>query len=124
MKNYGKSVISLYLLYLNANNLYGLVMSQKLPVNGFKWVTNVSRFHEDFIKSYNENSNKEYILEVDIEYPKHFLNLQGDLPFLSERTKIKKCNKLVCNIHDKENYCSHKSSKTSIKSWSNILKST
>ena len=34
-------------------------------------------------------------------------NLHKDLPFLPERKKIEKCNKLVCNIHDKENYVVH-----------------
>ena len=38
-----------YILYLDANNLYGWAMSQKLPVNGFKWVKNVSKIDEDFI---------------------------------------------------------------------------
>ena len=40
MKNYDKDVISSYLMYLDANNLYGWAISQKLPVNGFKWVFN------------------------------------------------------------------------------------
>ena len=45
-------------------------MSQKLPVNGFKWVNyDLSRFNEDFIKNYNENSDVGYLLEVDVEYP-------------------------------------------------------
>ena len=43
-------------------------MSQKLPVNGFKWVENLLEFHEDFIKKYNEDSNTGYFLEVDVEY--------------------------------------------------------
>ena len=90
MKNCNKSKESSYLMYLDANNLYGWAMSQTLPGNGFKWKKNVSKFHEDFIKNYNENSNKEYILEVDIEYPKNLLNFHGDLPFLAERKKIKK----------------------------------
>ena len=47
-------------------NLYGWAMSQKLPVNGFKWVENLSKFNEDFIKNYDENSDKGYFLEVDI----------------------------------------------------------
>ena len=46
MKNYAKSIESSYLMYLDANNLYGLVMSQKLLVNGFKWVKNLSQFNE------------------------------------------------------------------------------
>ena len=106
MKNHGENVWS-YLKYLNANNLYGWGMSQKLPVNGFKWVKKLSKFDEDFIKDYNENSNKGYILEVNCEYPKNLFNLHRDLPFLPKRKRIKKCNKLVRNIQDKENYVAH-----------------
>ena len=59
-------------MYLDANNLYRLAMSQKLPVNGFKWVKKLSKFDERFIKNYDENSNKgqEVVLEVDLEYAK------------------------------------------------------
>ena len=45
-------------------------MSQKLLVNGFKWIKKLSKFNESFIKDYDENSNKGYFLEVDVEYPK------------------------------------------------------
>ena len=45
-------------------------MSQKLPVNGFKWVEKLSRFNDVFIKNYNGNSEIGYFLEVDIDYPK------------------------------------------------------
>ena len=48
MKNYDKDIISSYLMYLDANNLYGWAMSQKSPVNGFKWVKNLYRFNEIF----------------------------------------------------------------------------
>ena len=82
-------------------------MSQKLPVIGFKWIKNVSKFDQDFINDYDVDSNEGHILEIDTEYPKNLHNLHGDLPFLAERKKIKKCNKLVCNIHDKENYVVH-----------------
>ena len=54
------------------------------------------------IKSYDEDSDKGYILEVDVEYPKNLLNLHSDLPILSERMKINKYNKLVCNLLDKK----------------------
>ena len=67
MKNYYKDIISSYLMYLDANNLYGQAKSQKLPMNGFKWVKNLSQF-KIFIKNYNENSDVGYFLEVDIDY--------------------------------------------------------
>ena len=88
MKNYDKNITSSYLTYLDANNLYGWAMSQKLLVNGFKWIKKLSKFNEDFIKNYHENSNKGYILEVNVEYPKNLFNLHSDLPFLAERKKI------------------------------------
>ena len=68
---------------------------------------NTSKLNEKFIKSYDENSDIGFILEADVEYPKRLHNLHNDLPFLSERMKIKKCNKLVCNLHDKNNYVAH-----------------
>ena len=73
MKSYDKNIESPYLMYLDTNNLYGWAMSQKLPVNGFEWVEDLSQFKEDFIKNYDEDSNKGYFLEVDVEYPKNCL---------------------------------------------------
>ena len=66
MNDYDKGIMSTYLEYLDANNLYGQAMSQKLPVDGFKWVEedDLSKFNESFIKNYNENSDKGYISEV------------------------------------------------------------
>ena len=116
MKNYDKNSESSYLEYLDANNSYGWAMSQKLPVDGFKWIEgdDLLKVVENFIKNYNENSNKGYIFEVDIEYPKSLHKLHNDLPFLPERMKINKWSKLVCTIPDKKNYVL-KSFKTSIK---------
>ena len=68
----------------------------------------IHKFDEDFIKNYDDYSGKGYILEVDVQYLKNLLNLHGDLPFLAERKKIEKCKKIVCSIHDKENYVVHK----------------
>ena len=53
------------------------------------------------------NSDKGYILELNVEYPKNIFHIHGDLPFLAERKKIKKSNKLVCNIHDSKSYVVH-----------------
>ena len=109
MKNYDTNIKSSYLQYLDANNLYGWAMSQKLPVNNFKWVKkdDISNFNENFIKNYDKNSDKGYILEVDVEYPKNLDKLHSDLPFLPERMKINKHSKLTCNAYNKENYVDH-----------------
>ena len=82
-------------------------MSQKLPVIGFKWVENLSRFNKIFIKIYNENSDVVYFLEVDIDYPKKLFDLHKDLPFLPESKKVNKVEKLICRIEDKEKYVIH-----------------
>ena len=97
-------------------------MSQKLPVDGFKCVEDLSKFNESFIKNYDENSNKGYFLEVDVEHPKNLSNLHRDLPFLPERMKIKKCEKLVCTVQNKKNYFVY--IKTRAKSRINTKKST
>ena len=87
MKNYDKNQESSYLEYLDANNLYGWTMCKKLLINGFKWVTKLDKFNEDFIKNYNENSNVECFLDVDVEYPINLHEMHGDLPFLPDRKK-------------------------------------
>ena len=97
----------IYILYLDANNLYGWAMSQKLPVKGFKWVKSVSKIDEDFIKNYDEDSDKGYILEVDVKYPKNLHDLHSDLSFLPKRMKINKCSKLVCNLYHKDDNVVH-----------------
>ena len=84
MKKYNKNKESAYLQYLDANNLFGWAMSKKSPVNGLKWVSDLSEFNEGFIKNYDENSDVGYYLEKDIEYPKKLFDLHKDLPFLRE----------------------------------------
>ena len=97
MNNHDKSIIQSFLMYLDANNLYGWAMCQKLSIGGFKWVKHLLKFNESFIKGYNENSDRGYFLEVDVEYPKKY------------RRRRKIC-------------CSRKNFKTSIKSWINTEK--
>ena len=77
-------------------------MSQKRPVDGFKWVKDLSKFNESFIKNYDENSNKGHFLEIDVWYPKKSFNLHKDLPFLPERAKLAKVKKLLCSLEDKK----------------------
>ena len=107
MKNYDKNIDPSYLMYLDPNNVYGWAISKKLTVNGFEWENDLLRFNEKFIKNYSENSDVGYFLEVDIKYPKQLWGLHKDLPFLSERKKLGKVEKLICSIEDKEKYVIH-----------------
>ena len=107
MKDYNKKKKSSYIQYLEANNLYGKAMTEKLSVRGFRWMEDISKIDEDFVKDYNKNDNKGYILDVDIDYPSKLQNLHSDLPFLPERMVINNTKKLVCNLNDKKNYIVH-----------------
>ena len=59
---------------------------------------NVSKFDEEFITNYDEDTNKGYIFKVDVKYPKDFHDLHSDLQFLTEKNKINKCDKHVVHI--------------------------
>ena len=107
MKNYDESKDSSYIKYSDTNNLYGWAMSQKLPVNDFKWVEDTSKINEEFIKNYDANNDKGYIIEADVKYPKKLHKLHIDLPFLPKRMKIDKCKKLACNLLNKKKYVVH-----------------
>ena len=82
-------------------------MTKKLPVRGFKWLDDVSKIDEDFVKVYNKNDIKGYILDVYVDYPNELQNLHSDLPFLPERMIINNTKKLGCNLNDKKNYIVH-----------------
>ena len=84
-------------------------MSQKLPVNDFKWIKKeeLSKFNENFIKNYDENGNIGYFFEVDIDYPKELFNVHKDLPFLPESRKVNNVENLICDIEDKKKYVIH-----------------
>ena len=68
---------------------------------------NLSRFNERFIKDYNENSNRGYFLEVDVEYTKNLFSSHKDLAYLPERKQLGKVEKLVCSVEDKKKYVAH-----------------
>ena len=85
---------------LDANNLYGWVMSQKVPIDGFKWVKDLLKLNESSIKNCNENSDRRYFFEVDVEYPKHLFNFHKDFTFLPEK-KVRKGRK-ACLWHRRQ----------------------
>ena len=68
MKDYDEAKESSYINHWDLNYLYGWAISQKLPVNKFKWKEETSQFNKNFIKNYDEKSEEGYILEVDVQY--------------------------------------------------------
>ena len=126
MKSYDKTKPSKYIMYLDANNLYGWAMSQYLPTSGFRWMTE-KQISKLGVAKYNENSKKGLILEVDLEYPKELHNLHNDYPLAAERVCVNKemlseyckkiaakynistglVSKLVPTLKNKEKYVLH-----------------
>ena len=105
-KGFNKNIPSKYLMYVDENNLYGCVMSDKLPTHGFKWLTGgeIEKIHEN-----RHNLNKiSCILEVDIEYPENLHDRHNDYPFCPEKVKCKNgVEKLIPNLRDKTKYVLH-----------------
>ena len=89
MTSYDEKAPSSYIMYLDANNLYGWAMSQYLPTGGFRWMTQKQIDKIDLFK-YKENSDKGLILEVDLEYPKGLHDLHNDYPLGPETVKVTK----------------------------------
>ena len=124
MKNYDPEKESSYIPYLDANNLYGWAMSQKLPTGDFRWIPSPEYINLD---SYDENSAKGLILEVDLEYPPELHRLHNDYPLAPEKMVVReemlsdysreilgregmtigKVQKLIPNLKDKEKYVLH-----------------
>ena len=100
---YNPSEPTRYLQYLDANNLYGWAMSQPLPTGGFCWVD----IHPDEIGELVNNSDKGYLLEVDVFYPRELHDYHNDLPFMCERMVINGVEKLVSNLYYKKRYVIH-----------------
>ena len=124
MKNYDPEKESSYIPYLDANNLYGWAMSQKLPTGDFRWIPSPEYINLD---SYDENSAKGLILEVDLEYPPELHRLHNDYPLAPEKMVVReeklsdysreilgregmtigKVGKLIPNLRDKKEYVLH-----------------
>ena len=126
MKTYNEKAPSKYIMYLDANNLYGWAMSQYLPTGNFKWLSQ-KQIEKTNLGEYTENSKKGLILEVDLEYPQELHDLHNDYPLGPEKVKVaedmlsdycKKIadkfnissglfHKLIPTLNDKEKYILH-----------------
>ena len=87
MKEYNEKAPSKYIMYLDANNLYGWAMSQYLPTGGFRWMTQ-KQIDKINLAKYQEGSKKGLIVEVDLEYPKELHDLHNDYPLGPEKVKV------------------------------------
>ena len=107
-KGFNRNKLKKHLMYLDANNLYGSAMSEKLPTHGFKWLTSGEMeklFNNQVVQIWEKTP---CILEVDLEYPENLHDLHNDYPFCPERVECKNgVEKLIPNLRDKTKYVIH-----------------
>ncbi|HRP37489.1 MAG TPA: hypothetical protein PLS50_06815, partial [Candidatus Dojkabacteria bacterium] len=126
LQNYNPNEESKYIMYLDANNLYGWAMIQALPTGNFKWCT-PSKFNENKIMNMDDDQETGYIFDVDLEYPVELHDMHNDYPLAPEKIAIQEehlsehskrilkilnekhspHDKLVPNLWDKTNYVVH-----------------
>ena len=105
---FNKNKLSKYLMYLDANNLYGSAMFKKLPIHSFKWLTSgeMEKLFDNRVVQIWEKTP--CILEVDLEYPENLHDLHNDYPFCPERVECKNgVEKLIPNLRSKTKYVIH-----------------
>ena len=108
MDRYNKNKLNKYLMYLDANNLYGDAMTKKLPTHGFKWLSigEIENLFNNQVEQVWEKTP--CILVVDLEYPENLHDLHNDYPFCPERVECKNgVEKLIPNLRNKTKYVIH-----------------
>ena len=124
MSDYVSDIVSSYIIYLDANNLYGHAMIQNLPTSGYKWANWID---ENFIQNYKDG-DKGYMVKCDLHYPKELHDMHNNYPLAVESRVIKKTElspyqlnqlevhdekhneklkKLVPTLYDKKEYICH-----------------
>lgn len=127
LPNYDPHEDTSYLMYLDANNLYGYAMSQPLPMGEFQWITNLNEIDEHWIADIEDNGDYGYIFEADVDYPQILHDLHSDFPFLPESVvppnSNSKIKKLIPHLSPKLKYVVHyKSLKQAIHYGLRVLK--
>lgn len=108
MDDYNENEQSSYLMYLDANNLYGHSMMQHLPHNNFQW-SELSFDHEKIL-NLPDDGEIGYVFEVDLDYPPNLHDLHNSYPFCAENMHVpgtKNVKKLLLTLYDKKNYVIH-----------------
>ena len=105
MKDYNQNKPSSYIQYRDANSLYGWAVTQKLPTHGFKWVDNGKNEVINLLEK--RDTNKGYIFEVDLEYPKKLWKSHNDYPLAPEKIKVDNVETLICSFKPKNHYVLH-----------------
>lgn len=124
--NYDKNKPNNFVMYLDANNLYGWAMSQALPVEGFRWLDEFEKGNLD-VNGIKDDSENGYIFEVDLEYPEELHDNHNEYPLAPEKVKVTEAmlspyakklledlkisvtstDKLIPNLYQKEKYVVH-----------------
>ena len=89
MEEYDEESRSKYIMYLDADNLYGWSMSQYLPTGKFRWITD-KKINKIDLGKYKTNGKKGLISVVDLEYPQELHDLHNDYPVAPEKAKVSK----------------------------------
>ena len=106
MRDYNPDKESVYIQYLDANNLYGWAMSQPLPTHGFEWIENLTK-EKVFSLLEQQSPNHGFLFEIDLLYPRDLWKLHDDYPLAPEKKKVKNVEKLFCDFIPKKNYVVH-----------------
>lgn len=106
--DFDPSLPYIYILYIDANNLYGWAMIQYLPTGEFKWLK-LKCFTTEYILNLADDAPYGYFLEVDLLYPSHLHDKHNDLPFCPEMKPPEgnKLNKLLTTLSEKKRYVIH-----------------
>ena len=103
MKDYNPDKPSTYIQYLDANNLYVWVMSQPLATHGFRWKKDLTVYSViDLLE--RRKTNKGYIFEVDLEYPRKLWDKHNDYPLAPEKMVINGVEKLIGSFKPRKHY--------------------